>query len=58
MKAILSRKTIIGILLVVVIGCGSTDDLIREDGSNSSPNVSITENPEVLVVEQILGTCF
>ena len=56
MKVILSRKTIIGILLVAVIGCGSTDDLIKEDGSNSSPKVSITESPEVLIVEQILGT--
>ena len=56
MKIIFSRKTISGILLLVVVGCGSTDDLIKEDGSNSSPDASITENSVVLNVEQILGT--
>ncbi len=54
MKVILSRKTVIGILLVVVIGCGSTDNPVREDGP--STQALITVFSPVRSVDQILGT--
>lgn len=46
---------VFGILLVVVIGCGSTDDPI-EDGPIPSPRAPITLYSPVQNVDQILGT--
>lgn len=54
MKVILSRKTIIGISLVAVIGCGSTDNPVKEDGP--STQTLITVFSPVRNVNQILGT--
>ena len=56
MKVIRSRKTIIEILLVVVIGCGSSDNPLREDAQNPSTQAPITEFPPVRSVDQIIGT--
>ena len=56
MKVISAWITIFGMLLVVVIGCGSNDNPLREDAQNPSAKAPITEFPPVRSVDQIIGT--